>query len=356
MLVLDLVTPSNMLHAPLVLLRRLMKINNRVCFLVSLSLSILTWMLPNVGIAQQQNKLVRVGLMAFSRSDLRTDLERSLLEGLRKRGYVEGYNLDFERRYADGNPDRVRQIAAELAGSKLDAIVTTCTPTTLVMKSATNSTPLVMASVSDPVGQKLIGSYSRPGGNITGTASQFEELAPKMLELFHEAIPAVTSMAVIINPTNPVHKIFLKEINAAATSLKIELTSAPIERADDLLSVMDNIHRSKAGAVIVLPDDSFLFDLRPRIVQQVSLSHLPSFFGLREAVEEGGLMSYGEDLRLSYSRVAYYLDRIIKGQKPTDLPVEQPTKFELVVNRKTAKALGIKLPPSLLVQADEVIE
>jgi len=316
----------------------------------------MAWMLPNVSIAQQQDKLVSVGLIAFSRSELRTDLERSLVEGLRKRGYVEGYNLDFERRYADGNPDRVQEIAAELAGSKFDAIVTTCTPTTLVMKLATNSTPLVMASVSDPVGQKLIASFSRPGGNITGTASQFEELAPKMLELFHEAIPAVISMAVIVNPTNPVHKIFLKEINAAAASLKIELTSAPIERADELLSVMDNIHRSKAGAVIVLPDDSFLFDLRPRIVQQVSLNHLPSLFGLREAVEEGGLMSYGEDLRLSYSRVAYYLDRIIEGQKPTDLPVEQPTKFELVINRKTAKALGIKLPPSLLVQADEVIE
>jgi putative ABC transport system substrate-binding protein len=333
-----------------------MKISNRVCFLVSLSLSILAWMLPNVSIAQQQNKLVRVGLIAFSRSDLRTDLERSLIEALRKRGYVEGYNLDFERRYADGNPDRVRQIAAELAGSKLDAIVTTCTPTTLVMKSATDSTPLVMASVSDPVGQKLIASYSRPGGNITGTASQFEELAPKMLELFHEVIPDVTSMAVIVNPTNPVHKIFLKEIDTAAASLKIKLTAVPIARTDELLPAMDNIHRSNVGAVIVLPDDSFLFDLRPSIVQQVSLSHLPSFFGLREAVEEGGLMSYGEDLRLSYSRVAYYLDRIIKGQKPTDLPVEQPTKFELVVNRKTAKALGIKLPPSLLVQADEVIE
>jgi putative ABC transport system substrate-binding protein len=177
-----------------------------------------------------------------------------------------------------------------------------------------------------------------------------------MLELFHEAIPDVTSMAVILNPTNPVHKIFLKEITAAADSLKIELTAAPIARADELPSAMENIHRSNIGAVIVLPDDSFLFDLRPRIVQQVSLSHLPSFFGLREAVEEGGLMSYGEDLRLSYSRVAYYVDRILKGQKPTDLPVEQPTKFELVVNRKTAKALGIKLPASLLVQADEVVE
>jgi putative ABC transport system substrate-binding protein len=331
-----------------------MKISKRVCFLGSLFFSILAWI--SVSIAQTQNRSVRVGLIAFSRSDLRTDLERSLIEGLRKRGYVEGYNLDFERRYADGNPDRVREIAAELAGSKFDAIVTTCTPTTLVMKSATNSTPLVMASVSDPVGQKLIASYSRPGGNITGTASQFEELAPKMLELFHEAIPDVTSMAVIVNPTNPVHKIFLKEMDAAAASLKIELTAAPIARADELLSAMDNIHRSNIRAVIVLPDDSFLFDLRPSIVQQVSLNHLPSFFGLREAVEEGGLMSYGEDLRVSYSRVAYYLDRIIKGQKPTELPVEQPTKFELVVNRKTAKALGIKLPASLIVQADEVVE
>jgi ABC-type uncharacterized transport system substrate-binding protein len=333
-----------------------MKIGNRVGFLGLLALLILIWAWPNVGIAQPQNKPVRVGLIAFSRSELRTDLERSLIESLRKRGYVEGYNLDFERRYADGNPDRVRQIAAELAGSKLDAIVTTCTPTTLVMKSATNTTPLVMASVSDPIGQKLIASYARPGGNITGTASQFEDLAPKMLELFHEAIPDATSMAVIVNPTNPVHKKFLKEIETAAVPLKIKLTPIPIARADELSAAMENIHRSNIGAVIVLPDDSFLFDLRPSIVQQVSLIHLPSFFGLREAVEEGGLMSYGEDLRLSYSRVAYYLDRIIKGQKPTDLPVEQPTKFELVINRKTAEALGIKLPTSLIVQADEVIE
>jgi len=334
-----------------------MKSSSRICLFMTFGLVVLTLVMSaNIGRAQTPSRPARVGLIAFSSSELRTDLERSLTESLRKRGYVEGFNLDLERRYAAGNQDRVRQIATELAGLKLDAIVTTCTPTTLAMKSATNNTPLVMASVSDPVGQKLITSYSRPGGNITGTASQFEDLAPKMLELFHEAIPEVSSIAALLNSANPVHKVFLREMESAAVSLNLKLIPAPIARADELMALFDHIHREGIGAVIVLPDDSFLFDLRPSIVQQATLNHLPSFFGLREAVEEGGLMSYGEDLRQSYSRVAYYLDRIIKGEKPADLPVEQPTKFEFVLNLKTARVLGIKLPTPLIVRADEVIQ
>jgi putative tryptophan/tyrosine transport system substrate-binding protein len=303
---------------------------------------------------------VTVGLIAFARSELRTDLERSLIEGLRQRGFVEGSNLILERRYASGDPDRVPLIARELADSSLDAIVTTCTPTTLAMKEAMKeakiNTPLVMASVSDPVGQGLIASYPRPGGNITGTASQFEELAPKMLQLLHEVVPRVTAAAVLFNPRNSVHHVFLKEMEETATSLNMRLTPLAIAKADEVATTFESMPQRDIGAVIVLPDDSFFFDLRPRIIEQTTIYHLPSFFGIREAVEEGGLISYGENLPRSYSRAAYYLARILGGDSPASLPVEQPNSFELVINLKTTKALGLTMPIDILLRADKLIE
>lgn len=325
--------------------------------LAVLSFVIMAWAaVPTQTVSQTQNRTVRIGLIAFARSELRTDLERSLMEGLRQKGLVEGANLILERRYASGNPARVPRIAKELSALNLDAILTTCTPTTLAMKAQTKTTPLVMVSVSDPVGQGLIASYSRPGGNITGTASQFEDLAPKMFELLHETAPGITSVGVLFNPMNSVHRVFLKEMEAAARLLNMRLGPSPIANPDEVVTAFESMHRQEIGAVMVLPDNSFFFDLRPRIIEQATIHHLPSFFGIREAVEEGGLMSYGENLRRSYSRAAYYLDRVLGGESPADLPVEQPTQFELVVNLKTARALGIVIPPTILVQATDVIE
>ena len=306
--------------------------------------------------AQTPKQSLHIGLIAYGEGAMGPHLYRSLIEGLRKQGYIEGRNLIVERRYADAHFERVAIIAKELAGLKLDAILTTCTPTTRAMRAVSQGTPIVMAAVSDPVGQGLISSYAHPGGNITGTASQFEDLMAKMLGQFREAVPQVASMAVIHNPRNLVHKSFLADIGAAARQTGVTLTPFTISRPDEVAPAFDGIRRGGMGAVLVLPDDPVLFNMRRLIVEQLTAHRLPSYFGIREAVEEGGFMSYGESLRHSYFRSAYYLDQIAKGVKPEALPVEQPTKFELVINLKTAKALGLTVPNTLLAAADELIE
>ena len=306
--------------------------------------------------AQTSKQSMHIGLIAYGEGAMGPHLYRSLIEGLRKQGYIEGRNLVVERRYADAHFERVAEIAKELSGLKLDAILTTCTPTTRAMRAVSQGTPLVMAAVSDPVGQGLISSFSYPGGNITGTASQFEDLMAKMLDQFREAVPQAASMAVVHNPRNAVHKRFLADVEAAARRINVTLIPFTISRPNEVAPAFDDIRRSGAGAVLVLPDDPVLFNIRRLIVEQLTAHRLPSYFGIREAVEEGGLMSYGESLRHSYFRAAYYLDQIAKGVRPEALPVEQPTKFELVINLKTAKALGVTIPDTLLAAADEVIE
>jgi putative ABC transport system substrate-binding protein len=239
---------------------------------------------------------------------------------------------------------------------KLDAIVTTCTPTTRAMVAAAASTPIVMASVSDPIGQGLIASYRHPGGRITGTASQFEDMAAKMFQLLHEAAPNAASIAVLFNANNPVHKIFLGDIANAAQLLSLKLVTFPIGQPDSIDTVIERMRSAGADAVMVLPDDPYLFNLRHRIADKLNIAKLPSMFGLREAVEDGGLMSYGESLSRSYFRAAYYVDHIVSGTPPADMPVERPTKFELVINLNTAKALGLNIPVALQQRADELIE
>jgi putative ABC transport system substrate-binding protein len=311
---------------------------------------------PTIGYAEASKKPIRIGVISFAEARLRTHLDQSLIEGLREKGYVEGVNLILEWRYADGYRERVPQVAKEFAGMKLDAIVTTCTPTTHAMKAAGGMTPIVMVGVSDPVGQGFVASYQHPGGKITGTASQFEDLAAKMFQLLHEIAPNAGSIAVLLNPSNPAHKVFLGDIEAATRLLGLKLTTFQINRLDDLDTAFYGMQSAGVDAVMVLPDDSYLFNLRRRIIEKLAAAKLPSMFGLREAVEDGGLMSYGETLSRSHFRAAYFVDRIVRGATPADLPVEQPTKFELVVNRKTAKALGLTIPTSILLRADEVIE
>jgi putative ABC transport system substrate-binding protein len=333
-----------------------MKQNARAALVALLSASLASVAVPTFSKAQTSKQSLHIGLIAYGEGAMGPHLYRSLIEGLRKQGYIEGRNLVVERRYADAHFERVGAIAKELADLKLDAILTTCTPTTRAMRAVSQGTPLVMAAVSDPVGQGLISSFSHPGGNITGTASQFEDLMAKMLGQFREAVPQVTSMAIIHNPKNPVHKSFLANIEAAARSTSVTLAPFAISRPDDVAPAFDGIKSGGMGAVLVLPDDPVLFNMRRLIVEQLTAQRLPSYFGIREAVEDGGFMSYGESLRHSYFRTAYYLDQIAKGVKPETLPVEQPTKFELVINLKTAKALGLAVPNTLLAAADEVIE
>jgi putative tryptophan/tyrosine transport system substrate-binding protein len=308
------------------------------------------------GGAQTAKKSIRVGVITFSDRELNTHLERSLSEGFRQKGYVEGVNLILERRNADGHAERVPGIVKEFAGMKLDAILTTCTPTTRAMASVPNQTPIVMAAVSDPLGQGLIASYPHPGGRITGTASQFQDLAPKLFQLLRETAPNAGTIGVLLNPRNPVHKIFLADIEAAAQTLGAKVATFEVGQPAHLDTAFDGMREAGIDAVMVLPDDSFLFQVRRRIVERLAAAKLPSIFGLREAVEDGALMSYGENLRLSHFRAAYFVDQIVQGTKPANLPVEQPTRFELVVNLKAAKALGIPVPTSILLRADEVIE
>jgi putative ABC transport system substrate-binding protein len=311
---------------------------------------------PTTGYSGGSKKPIRIGVISFAEPRLRTHLDQSLIEGFREKGYVEGVNLTIEWRYADGYRDRVPQVAKDLAGMKLDAIVTTCTPTTRAMNAAAPKTPIVMAGVSDPVGQGFIASYQHPGGKITGTASQFEDLAAKMFQLLHETAPNAGSIAVLFNPSNPVHKVFLGDIEAATRVLGVKLGTFPIGQLNHIDTAFDGMRSAGVDAVMVLPDDSYLFNLRRRIVENLAAAKLPSMFGLREAVEDGGLMSYGESLNRSHFRAGYFVDQIVRGATPADLPVEQPTKFELVINRKTAKALDLTFPTSILLRADEVIE
>jgi len=315
-----------------------------------------SFLILGLSLAQGQPQTLRVGLIGFNSAELRQGYEASLIEGLRERGYVEGRNLELVRRYADGQPARVHEIADELAGLKLDAVVTTCTPTTRVMHETTQTIPLVMAAVSDPVGAGLIESYGRPGGNITGLATQFEDLVGKMLQLLVETVPGASPVAVLHNARNPVHQRFLKELAAAALPLKVRLLPVVVGLQTDVAKAIGAAARQGAKSVLALPDDTLVGHFRKPIIRAAAQQRMPSFFGYREAVEDGALMSYGESRGRTYYRVAYYLDKLAKGAQAGELPVERPTGFELAVNLKTAQALGLSIPQSILLRADRVIE
>jgi putative ABC transport system substrate-binding protein len=303
------------------------------------------------------DKTVHIGILSSGTLELRGGLEQELLQGLRERGYVEGKNLIIERRYAGANMSVLSpQYARELAGMKLDAIVTTCSPSTQTAKNATSSTPIVMAAVSDPVGQKIIASLARPGQNVTGLSSQAGELLPKRLELLAAVVPKPATVAVMVNANNPVHALGWQTLEGAAQLLKMKLMKIEIRNRDGIEAGIEAAARARAGALFVMPDDPLFYNTRMRIVELAAKHRLPDFYWASDFVEAGGLMSYGENLRSSYRGAAAYVDKIAQGANPATLPVAQPTRFELVVNQKTAKTLGIKIPGDVLVLANKVIE
>jgi putative ABC transport system substrate-binding protein len=322
-------------------------------FATTLAVFALTLMgaLPHVALAQGAEKTLRVGILSSGSLELRGALDTALVQGLREQGYVEGKNLVVERRYSSA---KVRDNATELAGLKLDAIFTTCTPSTRIMKAATSSTPIVMAAVSDPVGQGLIASLAKPGQNVTGMSSQAEDLLAKRLELLTALVPKPTIIAVLANANNPVHALGWKRLASAAQESKLRLLKVELKTRDDLAGAVDAAVRAGAGALFVLPDDPLMLNISPKIVEIATSHRLPDFHWASEFVELGGLMSYGENLRSSYRAAAVYMDKIKKGADPGSLPVQQPTRFELVINMKRAQALGLDVPQSLLVRADEV--
>jgi len=305
--------------------------------------------------AQQSGKVPRIGFLGNSTATLEANLVGPFREGLRDLGYNEGRNVLIEYRWAEGKYERFPALIAELIALKVDVIVTAGTPATLAVKKATTSVPLVMVAVGDPVGTGIVASLARPGGNITGLSSIAPELEGKRLELLRGVIPKLSHIAVLWNPANAYQVSSEKEVRAAAQVLQMKVQSLGVRTPEELDGALAAIVRERPGALLVLADRLFLHN-RQRIMEFAARHRLPGVYAYRELVEAGGLMSFGPSYAGMHRQAATYVDKILKGAKPADLPVEQPTTFELVINLKTAKALGVKIPQSVLIRADEVIQ
>jgi putative tryptophan/tyrosine transport system substrate-binding protein len=306
--------------------------------------------------AQQPTHVHRIGaLSGLGTTPGRGPFVEAFLEGMRALGYVEGQHFVLEYRAAAGHYERFPALAAELVQLKVDVIVAQGTPAALAAKDATTTIPIVMVGVGDPVGSGLVASLARPGGNITGLSLLAPELVGKQLEFLKDVLPTVSRVAILWNPTNPVHALLVREADVAAQRLGVQLHRVEAhgpEAFDSAFAAMTSAH---VGALLVLADNIF-FEHRRRLSELAATSRLPTMHNMRAHVEAGGLISYWASPPDGWRRGATYVDKILKGAKPADLPVEQPTKFELVLNLKTAQALGITIPPHLLVFADEVIE
>jgi putative tryptophan/tyrosine transport system substrate-binding protein len=286
---------------------------------------------------------------------LDTGRYRSFLQGMRELGYIEGKNFVVEARFADGEGAALPGLAAELISGKVDVIVATGTPVTLALRKATRTVPIVSTVSSDPAGDGSSASLARPGGNITGLSNFAPELSQKQVELLTACVPKLSRLAVLVNPSNAEHSGRLKLVESAARKVGMRVLAVHGGTPDEITSSFGAMARDRAEAVLILGDTFFLQQMR-RIADLALKYRLPSVFLNPELVEAGGLMSYGPNFTDNFRRAASYVDKILKGAKPADLPIEQPTKFELVINLKTAKALGLTIPQSLLLRADQVIE
>jgi putative ABC transport system substrate-binding protein len=305
--------------------------------------------------AQPAHKAHRIGVIFTLAPDEVQHLDRALNEGLRELGYVEGRNLAFERRYAEGKIERLPALAAELARLNVDVIVTGSNLVIAAVKQATATIPIVMAVSRDPVGSGFVASLGRPGGNITGLANDpAPEIQTKNLELLREAAPRISRVALLLNPVTPDAQAYRNAVEAAVRRLGGTFQAVEVRSRQEIEGAFAAMLRMRADGVVVL-QDPVLLSARPEIVHLAARHKLPAVYPLREFVELGGLMSYGVNIADQFRRAAAYVDKILKGAKPADLPVEQPTKFELVINLKTAKALGLTVPQSVLVRADEII-
>ncbi|MFL6951554.1 MAG: ABC transporter substrate-binding protein [Xanthobacteraceae bacterium] len=305
--------------------------------------------------AQHSPKVPKVGFLGNSTAVLEANLVGPFRNGLRELGYEEGRNILIEYRWADGDYQRLPGLVDDLLAANVDLIVTAGTPAALAVKKATTSVPLVMVAVGDPVGSGIVPSLSRPGGNITGLSSIAPDLEGKRLELLREVAPKVSRVALFWNPTNFFHAVSLQQARAGAQTLRIDLQLLGVSTSEELDEAFAAIVRTRPDALLLLADRVFLHN-RVRIMEFAGQHRLPSVNAYRELVEAGGLMSYGPSYEEMHRRAAIYVDKIIKGANPGELPVEQPAKFTLVVNLKAAKALGLDIPPTLLARADEVIE
>jgi putative ABC transport system substrate-binding protein len=308
---------------------------------------------PIAAEAQQTGKMPRIGYLSIASAP---DTHEGFRQGLRELGYIEGQNITVEVRYAAGKADRLPELAAELVRLEVDVIVAVGTPDALVAKKATQTIPIITVASGDPVGSGLVASLARPGGNVTGlSSSPGPEMSSKQLELLKEAVPKLTHVVVLANPANPPTAALLREAERAARSLGVQLRIIEVRGPNDLDTAFSAIAQERASALLVIADP-VVVNNRSRIVAFAASIRLPAMYPYRLFVGVGGLMSYGVNIPDLARRAATYADKILKGAKPGDLPVEQPTKFELVINTKTAKALGLTIPRSLLLRADEVIQ
>jgi putative ABC transport system substrate-binding protein len=318
---------------------------------VTLTLSLLA--ASGAATAQPPDKVYRIGYL--DTTPMPAPLWEALLDGLRERGYREGQNLVFERRFSEGNAERFPELAAELVRLRVDCLLVTTTPAALAAKHATQTIPIVIPTMIDPVGGGLVASLARPGGNLTGLSVLAPELSGKRLELLQEVVPGLSRVAVLWNAANPANALSWEGTQTAAGALGLLLHAQDVRGPQDLEGAFTRMAQARPEALLVLPD-SLINMYRQHIAEFATRQHLPSVFSSREWVVLGGLMSYGPSLPDLLRRAATYVDKILKGAKPSALPVEQAMKFELVINLKTAQALGLTIPPSVLFRADEVIK
>jgi putative tryptophan/tyrosine transport system substrate-binding protein len=307
---------------------------------------------PLAARAQQPGKLPTIGYLGATTTSTQSQMVAAFVGRLHELGWIEGRTVAIEYRWAEGRPERFAEIAAEFARLKVDVIVTSG-GAVLAAKQATSVIPIVFAAANDPVGSGLIASLAQPGGNITGLSVQSPDLAGKRLELLREVVQGLRRLAILVNVDYSGAVLDMREAQAAARTLGLEVATLEIRRAEDIAPAFEAL--KGADALYVCPDP-LLNTNRIRIVTLANIARLPMMTSFRENVEAGGLMSYGPDNRDLHRRTAEFVDKILRGTKPADIPVEQPTKFDLVINLTTAKALGLEVPPTLLARADEVIE
>jgi putative ABC transport system substrate-binding protein len=326
----------------------------RRAFIAGLSFGLLG--VPGAGEAQPAAKAPRIGWLGGPTRESAEVFVREFRRGLKDLGWVEGQNIVIEWRFAGGRAERLPDLAAELVRLRVDLIVVPSTPTALAAKNATKTIPLVTVGGGDPVELGLVASLARPGGNITGLSSNLgPEIAGKQLEVLKETVPKVSRMAVLWNPTTPGNALALREAEITARALAVELQLLEARSASDFDGAFAAMTTGRAGALLILGDVMFTTHRR-RLAALAVKSRLPAIYGGREFVDEGGLLCYGAKLSDNFHRAAVYVDKILKGAKPGDLPIERPTTFQLVVSLKTARALGLTIPPSLLQRADQVID
>jgi putative tryptophan/tyrosine transport system substrate-binding protein len=305
--------------------------------------------------AQQRGKVPRIGFLAAPSPSFFSTRMNAFREGLYDLGHVEGKNIAIEYRYAGGKLDRLPALAAELVQLKVDVIVSSSAPGAFAAKNATGTIPIVFVTAGDPVAMGLVTSLARPGGNITGLTTHAPELSGKRLELLKEVVPRITRVAVLWNPSNPGFSDMLKELQAASQAHALQLQSLEVRKLEDFEGAFESITRGDSHAIIVV-SDPFL-NTHHRLILELAVKHrLPAMYGGPEVVDAGGLMSYGPGFSDQYRRAATYVDKILRGMKPAVLPVERPMKFELVINLKTAKQIGLTIPDSLLYRVDRVIK